>query len=153
MVCLQSQSFLFKLVHQLLPNRERLHRLISANSPLCWCDSGEVETYQHCFYTCNKNSEAAECMMRCAKAYATELTEEKTLTLQVKADEVFLLATITILTTGLESIWSNRQLKKVTTPYMIRADLECALSIKRRSRNKSIREAGNIISNVLNNFL
>ena len=75
-----------------------------------------------------------------------------TLMLQVEADEVFLLATITILTTGLETIWSNRQLKKFTTPHMMRADLECAVSIKRRSRNKTIREAGKIISNVINNF-
>ena len=91
-------------------------------------------------------------MLRCAQAYATELTEEKTLMLQVEADEVFLLATITILTTGLETIWSNRQLKKFTTPHMMGADLECAVSIKRRSENKTIREAEKIISNVINNF-
>ena len=53
-----SKSFLFKLLHQLLPSRERLHRLIPTNSPLCWCDSGDTETYLHCFYSCTKNKEA-----------------------------------------------------------------------------------------------
>ena len=82
-----------------------------------------------------------------------DLTETKSLLLQVKADEVFTLATITILTTGLELIWSNRQQKKATTLFMMRAELECAVSIRRRSRNHLIREAGKIITNIVTNFL
>ena len=97
-----SKSFLFKLVHQLLPSRARVNRIIPANSPLCWCGSGESETYLHSFYTCSKNSEASDAMLRCAKTYDTELTPEKSLSLQVKADEVFMLATL--ITTGLETI-------------------------------------------------
>ena len=80
---------------------------------MCWCDSGDTETYLHCFYSCTKNKEAAERLLRCAMVYDASLTAEKSLTLQVTADEVFMLATITILTTGLETIWANRQLKKV----------------------------------------
>ena len=34
-----SKSFLFKLLHELLPSRERVSRLIPGNSPLCWCNS------------------------------------------------------------------------------------------------------------------
>ena len=91
-------------------------------------------------------------MLRLAMVYDTSLTADKSLTLQVSADEVFMLATITILTTGLEKIWANRQLKKTTTPHTMRAELECAVSIKRRSRNRRMREAGDIIQNMLNNF-
>ena len=148
-----SKSFLFKLIHQLIPSRERVSRLIPANSALCWCGTGEVETYMHCFYTCAKNSDAASAMLRCAQTYDQDLTESKSLLLQVKADEVFTLATITILTTGLELIWANRQQKKATTLFMMRAELECAVSIRRRSRNHLIREAGKIITNIVTNFL
>ena len=144
-----SKSFLFKLIHQLLPSRERVHRLIPANSPLCWCDSGDVETYIHCFFTCSKNQDAASAMLRCAQSYDDQLTPKKSLSLQIRADEVFSLATITILTTGLEMIWANRQHKKVTTMFMMRAELECAVSIRRRSRNRLIREAGDVIENIL----
>ena len=48
----------------------------------------------------------------------------------LKADKVFSLATITILTTGLEIIWPNRQQKKTLTLFMVRAELECAVSIR-----------------------
>ena len=91
-------------------------------------------------------------MLRCASVYDVELTPEKIFALQVKADEVFMLATITIITTGLELIWANRLIKKATTGYMMRAELECSISIRRRSRNRKIREAGNIMSNILTNF-
>ena len=147
-----SKSFLFKLLHHLLPVPERVHRLIPANSPLCWCDSGDVETYLHCFFLCEKNRESSTAMLRCAKSYDHDLTAEKCLSLQIRADEVFSLATITILTTGMETIWANRQQKKVTTLFMMRAELECAVSIKRRSRNRMIREAGEIVQNIVNNF-
>ena len=147
-----AKSFLFKLLHQLLPVRERVHRLMPANSPLCWCDSGEVETYVHCFFSCSKNSEAAADMLRCAAVYDQELTPLKCLTLQVKSDEVFMLAIITILTTGLETIWANRQMKKITTQFMMRTELELAISIRRRSRNRSVREAGSIMQNIIDNF-
>ena len=85
-------------------------------------------------------------------SYDDQLTQDKSLSLQVKADEVFTLIMITMLTTRLEMIWANRQQKKVTIIFMMRAKLECAISIRRRSRNRIIREAGNIIENVVNNF-
>ena len=91
-------------------------------------------------------------MLRCAQSYDDQLTPEKALSLQLRADEVFSLATITILSTGLETIWANRQHKKVTTLFMMRAELECAVSIRRRSRNRIIREDGDVIENILNDF-
>ena len=147
-----SKSFLFKLLHELLPSRERVSRLIPGNSPLCWCNCGDVETYMHCFFLCSKNSDAAEAMLRCARIYDQNLTAESLLTLQVNTDEVFSLATMTIIATGLETSWANRLIKKSTSLYMMRSELECAVSIRRRSRNKKIREAADVIQNIVENF-
>ena len=122
------------------------------NIPLCWCDSGDVESYLHCFFTCGKNREAAAAMMRCARVYDEDLTPDKILTLKVKADEIYMMGTIAMITTGLETIWANRQLKKITTGYMMRADSECVISIRRRSRNCLIRESGDIMQNTLTTF-
>ena len=45
----ENKSFLFKLLHTLLPSKERLHHLTPTISPLCWCTSGDQETYlQQC---------------------------------------------------------------------------------------------------------
>ena len=69
------------------------------------------------------------------------------------AEEPFLLSCISLLATGLGFIWENRMIKKVTTLIMMRAELEAAVSIRRRSRLPRIREAGDIMSNIIANFV
>jgi hypothetical protein len=146
------KSFLFKLVHQLLPSKERVHHLTPTSSPLCWCESGDHENYLHLFYFCSKNREAGEAVLRVAQAYDRDLTAEKSLRLEVQTDKVFTLPTTSILSTGLLFIWENRKQRKKTTLYMMRAELESAVSIRRRSRLMKVREAGDIMQNLINNF-
>ena len=71
----------------------------------------------HCFFICTKNRDAAAAMMRCTTVY-----DEKILTLEVKADEVYMMATMAIITTGLETIWAKKQNMKSTTLYMLKAE-------------------------------
>ena len=85
----------------LLPSKERVHHLTKTPSPLCWCDSGNLETYIHLFFECNMNKEAGEALIRCVQAYDQNLTMEKALRLEIVADETFLLPTVAILATGL----------------------------------------------------
>ena len=147
-----SKSFLFKLIHTLLPSNERLHHLNQLPSPLCRCRAGVVETYQHIFFNCELNREASQSLIQCIKSYARDITEEKALRLVVEADEPFLLPTISLLSSGLELIWDNRKLNKHTSLISMRAELEFSISIKRRSRLARIREASKIMQNMLDNF-
>ena len=72
--------------------------------------------------------------------------------MEIGADETFLLPTVVILSTGLEYIWETRKTRKATSNFMMRAELEAAVSIRRRSRIARIREAGDIMHNMVNNF-
>ena len=147
------KSFLFKLIHTLLPSRERVHHLTPASSPLCWCDTGEQETYLHLFYECPKNATAAQALISCVKSYDSQLTPQKSLHLELAADLPFLLPSVAILATGLQFIWENRKLKKSTSFFAIRAELEAAVSLRRRSSSSKIREAAKIMNNMISNFL
>ena len=148
-----SKSFLFKLVHMLLPSRERLNHLSQNNSPLCWCNSGASETYQHLFLECEKNREAGQALMNCISSYDRSLSETKLLRLELGTDEPFLLASVSLVATGFELIWENRKSKKITALFTLRAELEASISIKRRSRLRRIREAADIMKNMIDNFL
>ena len=77
---------------------------------------------------------------------------EGILRLELTADDPFLLPCAIIVATGLRFIWENRKLKKNTTVFAMRTELEMATSIRRKSRSKTIREAGQIMGNILNNF-
>ena len=54
----ENTSFLFKLLHQILPTQERLHRAKKEANPRCkaaGCTSGEVEDLQHSLVECQAN--------------------------------------------------------------------------------------------------
>ena len=149
----ESKSFLFKLIHELLPCKERLHQLGQSATSLCWCNSGEVETYKHLFFQCDMNKQAGQSLLKCLKSYDSLLTEEKCLRLELGSSEPFTLPSVSLLVTGLELIWKNRRQKKRTAVISIRAELENSVSIKRRSRVQRIRECASIMENMINNFL
>ena len=68
-------------------------------------------------------------------------------------DPIYELPAILIVSTGFHYIWHNRVNKKGTALYQIRAEIECLISLLRRSRLKKLKEAGNMINNTLANFL
>ena len=107
----------------------------------------------HLFYECSKNATAAQALLSCVKSYDSQLTPEKSLHLELAADLPFLLPSVAILATGLQFIWENRKLKKSTSFFAIRAELEAAVSLRRRSSSSKIREAAKIMSNMITNFL
>ena len=57
-----------------------------------------------------------------------------------------------LLATGLELIWQNRKIKKVTAVFDMRSELELAVSIRRRSRSRHIRESADIMQNMITIF-
>jgi hypothetical protein len=69
-----SKSFMFRLVHTLLPSKERLHHLTPQLSHLC--NTGVEESYQHLFFKCQKNDEAGQALVRCISAYEASLDQK-----------------------------------------------------------------------------
>ena len=149
----QNKSFLFKLTHELLPSKERLNHLNLAPTSLCWCSSECIETYQHMFFDCEKNSEAGSAILNCVRSYNEGLTNLKCLRLELNADDPFLLASVDIISTGLEHIFLNRRQKKTTSLFSIRTELETSVAIKRKSRSRRLRECAEIMQNMITNFL
>ena len=64
-----------------------------------------------------------------------------------------MLASVSLLATGLQLIWDNRKSKYRTPLYSMRAELEAAISIRRRSRLQKLRETADIMENMIDNFL
>ena len=108
------KSFLFKLLHTLLPSRERLNHLTRTTNPLCKCGP---ENYSHLFFKCVENDVAAQSLLRCVQSYDRSLTEERALRLERNAEEPFILPYITLLAVGQEYIWENRKMNKRTRPH------------------------------------
>ena len=147
------KSFNFKLLHLLLPCKERMSQMLPATSPNCpLCTTEQPETITHALFGCAKNREAGQFLLQLSKVYDPSLTPEKAVRCQLKTDSLYELPTTLMLYTGLELIWNNRQQKKSTSLYFTRAEIESLICTLRKSRPKRLREAGAIISNTLENF-
>ena len=147
-----TKSFNFKLLHTLLPSNERINHLNPNQSSLCRLNCGAVEDYQHLFFHCQSNNMAADALLRCARSYDRDLTDTKSLTFRVKVDGCFEMAVVSILSTGLELIWGRRLQKKNTDLIVMRSELEWASILRRKSRNTLIKESGDIMMNIIENF-
>ena len=82
--------------------------------------------------------------------YDSSITEERITRLQVLTDALYELPAL--VSSGLSLIWRNRQEKKSTRLYDVRAELECLVQTLRKSRKRKLREASSIIKNTLENF-
>ena len=149
----ENKSFLFKIIHLLLPSKERINHITPNTSPLCWCNSGDTESYHHLFFSCEYNRESGQALLQCIRSYDRGLTETKVLRLELETEEPFMLASVSLLATGLQFIWDNRKSKIRTPLYSMRAELEAAISIRRRSRLQKLRETAEIMKNMIDNFL
>ena len=107
------KSFNFKLLHLILPCRERLNQGVPVTSPICaLCTQQEQELILHFFVRCDFNSEAGSFLINLAKVFDPSISEEKTVWFQIKTDALYELPTALMLYCGLELIWKNRLSKK-----------------------------------------
>ena len=147
------RSFTFKLIHQLLPFNQRLNQFLPNNREDCQlCSAHYPESPLHGLFRCEKNNDAAQFLLHLTRPYDSTITEENVLLFNLNCEPMYEVPTMLVLATGLNLIWQNRINKKGTTLYQIRAEIECLVSLLRRSRSKKLREAGNMVNNTLTNF-
>ena len=149
----QVKSFNFKLLHRILPCKERLSQLLPATRPFCsLCPNQPPDSLLHSFFDCDRNREASLYLLHLTRVYHPGIRTDQILKLQIITDASHELPTILVLSTGLELILRNRQAKKATSLYETRAEIECLIVTLRKSRPRSLREASNMIQNTLDNF-
>ena len=80
-----SLSFLWKLLHQLLPTRERQDRILrDVNNFICQiCNTGEQDTLPHALAMCPGSREIFEWMKAGLDKFSTGLTMEKIMVLDI----------------------------------------------------------------------
>ena len=129
-------SFLYRFVHDLLPTRERLHRISPATSNICrLCPSNSIEDLTHSFFLCSFNREFSTRIIQSLLALDGTLTPEKLLRLEMNIDDDDMeLPTIWYVTAKLFHIWSCRATNKRAKLYTIRAEVESRVALLRETR-------------------
>ena len=131
-------SFNFKLLHQLLVTRQRLHHLNPQTPPTCnLCVTDIEDDLQHAFISCNYNQGVGEALLRVVEEYVPNISPPAVLCLDLPGLPVDLeLPIITLISTILSDIWKSRMTRSRMTLYDTRAKLEARCSLLRETRFK-----------------
>ena len=132
----EMMTFNFKLLHNLLPVRERIHQLSPTTSPVCvMCDEATTETLEHALVSCSYNGGAGHVLLTTLQYTIPALSVDQLLLLQFpetnKQDELMM---VFLTTATLLEIWSRRLKKEKITEYEIRTTLEAKCSLLRETR-------------------
>ena len=129
-------SFLWKLVHLLLPIKERIHRLSPTTSPLCtMCNDNMIESLHQTFNSYSHNNGAGPALVAVLRNYMPTINMEKIMRLEFNdLEEDMEFPTVWFTAAFLLAIWEHRQSGTRIRCYEIRAEIEGKISLLRETR-------------------
>ena len=132
----EQSSFIWKMVHDLLPTRERLYRLNmqDTENPSCdLCTLAVTDDLEHALLLCPYNA-ASSYTLRLIQNFIPSVQPSQAVLLDLDIPPDLQLPVTFILSFCLSRIWRYRSLKKQGNPRGIRAELEAEIQILRKSR-------------------
>ena len=130
-------TFLFKLLHQILPTQERISRTNPATGPRCKqpnCSDTRIEDLPHALVHCSGNNGVGWKIVDIARTLVPDAEVEQLLQLNVGVEDGQELALVWWLAAGFMAIWNLRSAGKRVDQYLIRAQLEAKINLLRETR-------------------
>ena len=140
-------SFLWKMLHDILPTRERMHRMSLPGVPsaICTlCSDNKEDNSEHALLTCSYTKVGADNLLLALQQEIPDMTLERIKFLDFRSDDLY---PVTFLTaTVLEQLWISRTEKKRCTWPSIRAQVESEILLLRKGR---LAQAGDRVQHML----
>ena len=132
----ENYSFLFKMVHNILPTQQRLHRILpSVTSPQCnLCDSQSICSLPHALITCSYNAGVGSWLIRALSRVIPGVSEQQVILLDLNIDSKLHLPITWTISQTLNLIWNCRIEKKSPSLFRTRASLESDIMLLRKTR-------------------
>ena len=139
-------SFLFKVLHDLLPTQERLSRTSPTESGQCkLCVTDVQEDLVHALVRCPGNQGVGQAVMHCIPQQAGH-QDQYFVKLQLDLEDHLELPVVWFLAAAWSLIWERRKQGKRPELYKVRAELEAKVSLLRETRHQP---AAEIISSMI----
>ena len=140
-------SFLWKMLHDILPTRERMHRMSLPGVPSAVCTlclDNEEDNSEHALLTCSYIKVGADNLLLALQQEIPDMTLERIKFLDFRSDDLYPLTFLTA--TVLEQLWISRTEKKRCTWPSIRAQVESEILLLRKGRQA---QAGDRVQHML----
>ena len=128
-------SFLFKVVHDLLPTQERVSRTSPAVNGVCrMCPSNDTEDLEHALVSCEANQGIGLAVLD-SLPLDRRVQGQHALKLQLPLEDHQELSVVWFLAAAWSSMWGSRKMSRRPELYRVRADLEAKVSLLRETRH------------------
>ena len=143
-------SFLWRLLHQILPTQEKLSKIHPNTSPLCrHCQDNMTENLSHALFYCDFNKHVSQALVDTLASCQAGNTIPHILTLNFSVEEEKELPVVWVTTNFLQKIWELRKEKKRCDLIRIRAELEAKVNLLRETK---FSKSADIISQMLSSL-
>ena len=133
-------SFLFKILHDILPTKERVSRTNPTEQGTCrLCTTDEIEDLEHALVTCSGNQGIGIAILE-SLPLPHMVQGHHALTLQLDLQDHQELPVVFFLAVAWSSIWESRILGNKPVLYKVRAQLEAEVSLLRETRFAEVTE-------------
>ena len=141
-------SFLFKVLHNLLPTQERIARTSASVDGVCkLCVFNIKEDLVHALVRCPANQGIGEAVLGCISQHIQDgVPDDEVLQLHLHLDGDLELPVVWFLAVAWNALWECRKLGRTPELYKVRADLEAKVSLLRETRHH---EAADLIRSMI----
>ena len=131
-------TFLWRMLHDLLPTQARLFRLRMRNTPnsnCTLCDVVGPADLEHSLITCSFNSEVTAWLMRVLHVHLPDVQPHQVVLLDLgQPEEDLQLPLVWLIANTLSLVWDSRKENKKPNLHRIRSFLEAKMNILRKTR-------------------
>ena len=127
------KSFMFRMLQNLLPTRERQHRCGRSPSPACtFC--GEPEDKIIHLFSCPQSIQVTNLLLECLSDHVESITPRHIVNLDIRAPQSWELPAAWLVATCLQFVWENRMSGKEATKNGCKAELSGRLVLMKDSK-------------------
>ena len=131
----EATSFLWKLLHRILPTEERLARILPNSSENCkLCPRPTTANLQHCFFQCVSTREVGSLLLNMVRQHDPSITADKLLRLEFESEASVEMPLVWISAQTMLYMWGIRAGGKTVNRIITRAILESKISLLRETR-------------------
>ena len=134
----ENVSFLFKLLHQILPTQERIARTKPNTSPNCknpvCLDT--LDDVKHALIHCQANDGVGDLLLQNIRGVVPELQVDSLLRLELNLDADMQLPVVFLISTVLNVVWNLRVRGGRVQKYLVRSEIEAKINLLRETRHR-----------------
>ena len=149
------KSFLFKMIHNLLPTKERLYRLKKVPTPYCiFCPDLMVDDMEH-FFVCSKYFHIMGPVTNLIHTILPGVPVSEIVSLRVRLENSNELPFVWLLSSFLMLVWNARIMGKALTFPSFQAEVQACSEVLKATRwnQYSLQNSAVILDQLLRNHL